>query len=56
MKSIGEISVSAAQQAGFRAFSSCEERETGQPQEPQHSGPKGRRERLLPASAHSFVS
>ncbi|KGE79694.1 hypothetical protein LW14_27750 [Rhizobium sp. H41] len=52
MKSIGEISIATTDRAGFREFSSCEERGTAQPQEPQHRGPKGRRDRLRPAPAH----
>ena len=41
-----------ARRARFREFLSCDWWETGQPQEPQHSGPKGRRDRLPPHAAH----
>lgn len=50
MKSIGEISIAAARKGGISGILVVRRREAAQPQEPQHSGPKGRWDRLRPAS------
>lgn len=56
MKSIGEISIATPDGAGFREFSSCDGRETEQPREPQHSGPKGEAGSTAPRPSHTILA
>ena len=42
---------SADRKVGISGILDAQARESGQPQEPQHSGPQGRRDRLPPATA-----
>ena len=51
MKSIGEISI-APLPGGISGILDAQGAGKRQPQEPQHSGPKGRRDRLPPHGAH----
>lgn len=51
MKSIGEISI-APLPGGISGILDAQGAGKRQPQEPQHSGPKGRRDRLPPRAAH----
>ncbi len=54
MKSIGEISMRRPQ-AGISGILAAQRAEQGQPQELQHSGPKGKRDRLPPARCVPFL-
>lgn len=47
---------SAARKGEVSGILGARQRESGQPQEPQHSGPKGRRDRLHPGATLLFVA